>query len=187
MSINAHGWLFSTAQFLVHRKFTISPLEKWGGKLILLCILERKGAKAMKKKKNATKVNRPMRCPYCGSVMELRRASDIYHDPLSTGLMYVCNHYPACNTYVRTQPGTTIPLGTPANGELRNLRIRAHREFDKLWHQGLMSRETAYRWLADFFGIQMKDAHIGKCGEYQCKALIEKCQELRAFRAQHAV
>ena len=137
------------------------------------------------KKKHVKKNNRPMRCPYCGALVTLRNASEIYHDPSRKDRLYVCNNYPACNTYVGTHPGTTVPLGTLANGDLRNLRIKAHRKFDLIWQTGLMSRDAAYRWLADYFCIRLQDAHIGMCGEYQCRELIRKCDSMLARKQEN--
>jgi len=71
--------------------------------------------------------------------------------------------------------GTRIPYGTMANGDLRNLRIKAHRKFDQVWQTGIMNRDNAYRWLADYLCVGLGDAHIGMFGEYNCKKLIEEC------------
>lgn len=136
----------------------------------------------MKNNRTSKKLDKPMRCPYCGASVQIRPASDIYGDPGLTGKLYVCSRYPVCNTYVGTHPGTLTPLGQMANGDLRHLRILAHREFDSMWRNGGMSRKTAYQWLADLFGLRQCDAHIGQFGEHQCRALISKCKELKAFR-----
>ena len=85
--------------------------------------------------------------------MILRPASEIYHDAKSDRKLYVCHNYPACNTYVAAHPNTDKPMGVPANGNLRNLRIQAHRKFDLIWKNGIMTREEAYRWFADSFGL----------------------------------
>lgn len=68
----------------------------------------------------------------------------------------------------------------PANGDLRNLRIQAHRKFDLIWKNGIMTREEAYRWFADSFGLSLRDAHIGMCSEYRCRELIRLCNEVLA-------
>ena len=81
--------------------------------------------------------------------MILRPASEIYHDAKSDRKLYVCHNYPACDTYVAAHPNTDKPMGVPANGNLRNLRIQAHRKFDLIWKNGIMTREEAYRWFAD--------------------------------------
>lgn len=130
------------------------------------------------KKKTKRHQTATVRCPYCGSLADIRPASEIYHDDSRKDFLYVCRNYPRCNAYVRVQPGTKQPMGPLANGDLRHLRIRAHRAFDQVWRSGVMPRETAYRWMADFFCIPLRDAHIGHFSEYRCQQLIEKCEDL---------
>lgn len=113
-----------------------------------------------------------MRCPYCGAPMILRSADGIYKENAQHARLYVCKNYPSCNTYVRTQPGTSLPLGTPANQELRALRIQAHRSFDALHQTGHMSKRDAYLWLAKILHAPQSQAHIGYLGEYSCKQVI---------------
>ena len=109
----------------------------------------------MSKKKNAKSRQKQLRCPYCGSAMTPRPASEIYEDRYGDRMLYVCNHYPKCDTYVNTARGTQKPLGIPANGELRHLRILAHKAFDQIWQTGIMPREQAYRWMADHFCLKL--------------------------------
>ena len=82
----------------------------------------------MKKKRK-----KPMRCPYCGAPVVYRSADGIYQNNKNGVMLYVCSRYPECDAYVRVQPGTAIPLGTLANGELRALRRETHQYFDKLY------------------------------------------------------
>ena len=112
--------------------------------------------------------------------MILRPAAEIYHDAKSDRKLYVCHNYPACNTYVVGHPNTDKPMGVPANGNLRNLRIQAHRKFDLIWKNGIMTREEAYRWFADSFGLSLRDAHIGMCSEDRCRELIRLCNGVLA-------
>lgn len=137
-------------------------------------------ANAMKKKKMSDMTPRQLRCPHCGAVAIIRPASEIYDDPRRKDELYVCKNYPACKSYVGMHAGTRIPLGTLANGDLRNLRIKAHRRFDRIWQSGIMSRNAAYHWMADSFGLTADDAHIGKFGEYRCQQLIEQCDRILA-------
>lgn len=134
----------------------------------------------LKKRKTRAQRSRSFRCPHCGAAMILRPASEIYHDAKSDRKLYVCHNYPACNTYVAAHPNTDKPMGVPANGDLRNLRIQAHRKFDLIWKNGIMTREEAYRWFADSFGLSLRDAHIGMCSEYRCRELIRLCNEVLA-------
>ena len=131
-----------------------------------------------KAKKNQQRV---VRCPYCGAVAVIRPASEIYQDERRKDELYVCRNYPSCKAYVGIYPGTKTPMGVLANGDLRNLRIRAHRKFDRLWQSGIMSRQDAYRWMADYFCLPQKEAHIGMFSEYRCNELIKKCDSLSAL------
>ena len=118
------------------------------------------------------------RCPYCGSHSVLRSADGIYRCNDKNTMLYVCSRYPACDSYVRVHPGTKIPVGTMANRELRSLRNEAHRNFDQLHKQGLMSKEDAYHWLASILAAPLGQAHIGYLGEYYCKQVIDESQKV---------
>lgn len=140
----------------------------------------------MKTKKQSKTAVRKITCPYCGAPAKLRLAAEIYGNPDCTGELYVCANYPRCDAYVSVHPGTKIPKGELANGELRHLRIRAHRKFDRLWQSGTMDRNSAYRWMADGFGLNLRDAHIGMFREYHCRQLIERCEKLLELRQKAA-
>ena len=47
-----------------------------------------------------------IRCPYCGSIAILRDASYVYGNKAKDGKLYVCSHFPQCNSYVGVHPGT---------------------------------------------------------------------------------
>ncbi len=113
-----------------------------------------------------------MRCPYCGAPVVFKSADGIYRDNSNNTMLYVCARYPACDAYVRTHPGTTIPVGEMANGQLRELRRTAHRYFDQLHQAGYMSKKEAYRWLAATISATLSQAHIGYLGEYYCRQVI---------------
>lgn len=132
----------------------------------------------MKQKRKKKRPASSMRCPHCGAAMILRSADGIYHENPNQTMLYVCKNYPQCDTYVRTHPGTTIPVGTPANRELRALRNEAHHYFDQLYHRGIMSKQEAYRWLASLLQAPLSQAHIGYLGEYYCREVIRESQEL---------
>lgn len=134
----------------------------------------------MCKRKKKKTTQQQIRCPYCGANTVIRPASEIYQDPRRTDELYVCSNYPRCNSYVSMYPGTKKPMGPLANGDLRNLRIRAHRKFDQIWQTRIMSRDQAYRWMADYFCLPLREAHIGNFNEYRCKELINKCESVLA-------
>ncbi len=134
--------------------------------------------KNKKKKNRAFHGAKPGRCPYCGSTLILRSADGIYRENVNNTKLYVCSKYPACDAYVRVIPGTDIPLGSPANGALRALRLEAHRYFDRLHQSGLMSKNDAYQWLADILQAPLSQAHIGYLGEYYCRRVIEESRQM---------
>lgn len=119
-----------------------------------------------------------LRCPYCGSPVTLRSADGIYRDNSRGAMLYVCSHYPECDAYVRVHSGTKVPMGSLANRELRALRRAAHHYFDQLYRSGMMSREDAYQWLAQWISAPLSEAHIGHLGEYYCRKVIEESQKL---------
>ena len=124
-----------------------------------------------------------IRCPYCGSTAILKDASYVYGPNSHSGKVYVCSHYPACDSYVGVHPGTCLPKGTLANRTLRKKRIRAHQVFDQIWKQGILSKPEAYRWLADKFCLETRQAHIGKFSDYMCDQLIKEAS--RVLRNNH--
>ena len=137
----------------------------------------------MKKRKKRKGIStlpgmRSMRCPECGSPVVLKSADGIYHTNPDHVQLYVCSRYPQCDTYVRTPPGTTIPMGTLANRQLRRLRVQAHKSFDRLYRSGLMGKDDAYRWLASVVQAPMSCAHIGYLGDYYCKKVIDESDAL---------
>ena len=135
-----------------------------------------------------------IRCPYCGSTAILKDASYVYGHHSSGGKVYVCSHYPACDSYVGVHQGTSLPKGslanrtlrrkgTLANRTLRKKRIRAHQVFDQIWKQEIFSKPEAYRWLADKFCLETRQAHIGKFSDYMCDQLIKEAS--RVLRNNH--
>lgn len=144
----------------------------------------------MKKHKKVTKkgiIEVPARCPYCGGRVELRSADGIYHENAHNAMLYVCTNYPECDAYIRVLPGTTIPVGTMANRQLRSLRRQAHESFDLLHKNGIMTKEDAYCWLAGMLGAPLSQAHIGYLGDYYCKTVIEESQKLLQKQAPRRV
>ena len=126
------------------------------------------------KKKNRNKVI----CPYCRANAVLRDASYVYGENALVDKLYVCSHYPACDSYVGVFRNTGIPKGTLADSELRNKRIRTHRMFDAIWRQGIMTRGQTYQWMQHKFSLTKQQAHIGYFSDYMCEELMLACQEV---------
>lgn len=126
-------------------------------------------------------------CPYCGAPAVLREGSFVYGEDSMVDKLYVCSNFPVCNAYVGVFRDTDIPKGTLADSELRNKRIQAHRSFDEIWKQGIMTRGQAYQWMQHKFSLTKAQAHIGYFSDYMCLQLIEACQDvLRNNRAKGA-
>lgn len=111
-----------------------------------------------------------LRCPYCHIDTEYVDSSVVYGK--SYGMIYRC---PRCGAFVGTHKGTKIPLGTPANEELRKLRKDTHGIFDVIWQSGQMSRTQLYKKAAEAFNV--KELHIGNLNLQGCLQLIEFAQK----------
>jgi ssDNA-binding Zn-finger/Zn-ribbon topoisomerase 1 len=108
----------------------------------------------------------PILCGECGAPMALKRSSRF-------GLFYGCTRWPECAGTHGAHQKTGEPLGTPANRETKDARIRAHRAFDRLWKGGGMKRTEAYRWMQETLGLPARKAHISMFDEATCERIIE--------------
>lgn len=136
----------------------------------------------MKKRRKGIQVTAPQ-CPYCGSRTVLRSADGIYQSNLDGAMLYVCKNYPSCDAYVRAHLGSNLPMGIPANWQLRRLRNEAHHYFDQLYKSGYMTRKDAYTWLASTLGLPESEAHIGYFGEHYCHIVIEESKKMLGYKA----
>ena len=121
-----------------------------------------------------------VRCPYCRAKATLHPSSYVFGDAaLSDNLLYVCDRYPACDSYVGAHRRTKLPMGTLADGDLRHKRIEAHKSFGWLWESGLMTKAQAYKWMQAKLGIRGEQAHIAKFNHYMCDQLIRICEQAK--------
>lgn len=130
--------------------------------------------KAYKKKK---KRKAEMRCPFCGGPIVFRSAEGIYRDNRKNVMLYVCSHYPECDSYVRADPVTKKPIGTMADRTLRELRNAAHHCFDQLYKKEYMTKAEAYMWLSQKLALPLSETHIGLFGTYYCETVIRECKK----------
>lgn len=128
-------------------------------------------------------------CPYCQRASLLVTGKTIYpHRPdLVAKKFWQCA---PCDAYVGCHPpahrngkggqgdGTT-PLGRLANAELRKANRRAHDAFDPLWQARHMSRQSAYKWLAEQLGISPENCHIGMMDVEGCNAVVAAVESWR--------
>ena len=118
-----------------------------------------------------------MKCPYCNNEAELT-TSDIVYSHIKYFAkdkhFYICNE---CDARVGCHKGTTTPLGTMANRELRELRMKVHKTFDKMWkykfNDTYMDRTKAYLWLAKKMEMTKDECHIGMFGIEECKKALK--------------
>lgn len=128
--------------------------------------------------------------PFCGSCNRASRLTDgreIYpHRPdLAERKIWKCD---GCTGRVGCHPGTTVPLGTPANAELRNARSILHKQrFDPIWKTAdqtggyrpedekarwrirRAARTRLYAFLADKLEIDVDACHIGMFDLKTCR------------------
>jgi hypothetical protein len=109
-------------------------------------------------------------CPYCGKEAVWCENKEIYGK--NYGNSYMCYLCKDCNAYVGCHQNTERPLGTMANKELRELRIKCHSNFDKLWKSKYLKRWEAYKYLSEL--MEMADAHIGNFTKEECLILLDK-------------
>ncbi len=114
-------------------------------------------------------------CPSCNVLMVFRQSR--------YGAFYGCPNYPECDMAHGANQKTGQPLGTPADKETRQWRVKAHKVFDKLWTTNLMTRKDAYDFMHEAFALNSEDAHIAKFDSKQCAYLCAisklKLRELR--------
>lgn len=110
-------------------------------------------------------------CPYCRQPAKLMHSSAIYRGR-SFGLVWACL---PCDAYVgvHKNSATFEPLGSLANKELREWRVRAHTVFDALWRSGRTDRKGAYRILCEKMGMTKSRGHIAKFDIEECRKLVE--------------
>lgn len=122
-----------------------------------------------------------VKCPYCGGNAVSTTGKHVYphRNDLTEKLFYICM---PCLAFVGCHPGTKKPLGTLANSELRKMRLEAHKTFDPIWKEKLMSRTEAYLWLGD--KLNKKEVHIGSSDIELCQQIIKLSKEKRTAQCQ---
>lgn len=112
-----------------------------------------------------------IKCHVCGSIqVEIRLKDKEKHDrDKHWPYIYYCLE---CHSLVGCHKHTLIPLGKLADAFTRFLRMKAHREFDKIWKLKLLTRDEAYEWLSKQLNINYKKCHISHFTNSQLETTI---------------
>lgn len=110
-------------------------------------------------------------CPYCNKEAPWVENKEIYGR--NYGKSYMCYYCKDCNAYVGCHNNTRFPLGTIANKELRQWRIKTHKHLDRLWKDKIFSRREVYHKLKVAFG---REIHVGESDIETCRAIMKKLQ-----------
>ena len=113
----------------------------------------------------------PTHCDNCCSVNVQFVNNEIVYGK-SVGSWPYAYYCADCRASVGCHPKTKIPLGRLADWATRQLRSRAHNEFDLLWRNGYMSRDKAYKWLAQALEIDVTQCHLSQLSKDQLKDTI---------------
>lgn len=108
------------------------------------------------------------KCPFCGNPAEWVENKEIYGR--NYGDSYMCWLCRPCHAYVGCHNNGKTPLGTLANKETREWRVKAHAVIDPLWKSGAIDRRKLYKKLNGLFS---KEFHIGSSNIEDCKKIIE--------------
>jgi hypothetical protein len=108
-----------------------------------------------------------MICPYCGREARWCDNSEIYGKRY--GKSYMCYWCKDCDAYVGCHNNTKAPLGSMANKELRQWRMKVHDKMDPLWKSGNIKRSKLYSIISKIIG---KPYHTGECDIEMCKKIL---------------
>lgn len=108
-----------------------------------------------------------MICPYCKK--EARWCENKERYGKNYGKSYMCYWCKDCDSYVGCHENTKRPLGTMANAELREWRMKTHAAIDPLWKEGKMTRKQVYSFLSQSLG---REIHVGESDIEMCQKII---------------
>lgn len=127
--------------------------------------------------------DRQVICNYCGRHADLYGGLDVYPDrkDLADRQFWTCW---SCDAWVGCKAGTDEPYGELADEALRAARMAAHKAFDPVWEQELMSKREAYEWLAVALDMPGEACKIGLMKLEDCARVSQAVSE--RFGALHA-
>lgn len=115
----------------------------------------------------------PIKCDQCGHTnVHYTDNSVLYGNTFGKwSKIWYC---PSCKAAVSCHPNTHYPMGKMADSATRKARSRAHKYFDQIFRKyRLMSRSSAYVWLAREMGIKTKNCHISYFNAEQCELVVK--------------
>lgn len=121
-------------------------------------------------------------CDYCHRTAELVNGYMVYErcrPDLKHQKFWRCK---PCEAWVGCHPGSAIPMGRLANAELRKAKQAVHRVLDPLWKSGAMSRNDAYKMLAQGMGIAIQNCHVGMFDVPACETAVAVLKDYRERR-----
>ena len=100
----------------------------------------------------------PKVCNLCNGKVVYISNDLIYGAKYGSGYAYLCTE---CKAYVGThKPRPREALGILGNKEMRDLKIKCHNIFDKLWKTS-KQRKALYSKLAKELNIPLRECHFG--------------------------
>lgn len=117
----------------------------------------------------------PTECRYCTGNVEIVSNSRVYGREYGDWpYLYLCE---CCGAYVGLHPDTDLPLGTLADGELREARKTNKAHFVELMRVGRNSRKSQYQWLAKRLSIPASECHWGMFDIDMCEQAGLICRQ----------
>lgn len=120
-------------------------------------------------------------CPYCNSSAIQVTGREIYpqRSDLYSRAFWCCSngHPPA---YVGCHPGTNRPLGTLADGLLREIRSQTHVLYDRLWQEQHFTRSQCYALLSAHLKLPLDQTHIAMFDAAQCRSTMRFARDILA-------
>lgn len=117
-------------------------------------------------------------CTLCGSPMLLRRGQ--------FGEFYGCVRWPECDG-IQKLGRDGAPRGPVTDKATRELRIKGHERFDRLWQVWGLRRGDAYARLAAKLGIEKDDCHFGLFDAALCAKATGVVEDLEREEMLHAL
>lgn len=107
----------------------------------------------------------PVECNICGGKVIYTSNAKIYHREYGSGKMYFCTE---CGAYVGTHISRPKEaFGILGNAEMRSMKMKCHRLFDRQWEneptsrRKHLARRKAYEELAARLNIPVNECHFG--------------------------